>query len=46
MQPGDVLRTHADVRKAAHLLGYSPKTRIEDGIPRFAEWLDRRPIHV
>lgn len=46
MQPGDVLRTHADVRKAARLLGYSPKIRIEDGIPRFAEWLDRRPIHV
>ena len=46
MQPGDVLRTHADVEKARWLLGYSPKTSIEEGIPRFAEWMDRRPIHA
>lgn len=46
MQPGDVLITHADVRKASRLLGYSPMTSIEEGIPRFAEWLDRRAVHV
>ncbi len=39
MQPGDVLRTYADVRKAGDLLGYAPSTPVEDGIPRFADWL-------
>ncbi|MGH7559663.1 MAG: NAD-dependent epimerase/dehydratase family protein [Gemmatimonadales bacterium] len=39
LQPGDVLRTHADVRRAQRLLGYDPRTPIEDGIPRFADWL-------
>jgi UDP-glucuronate 4-epimerase len=37
-QPGDVERTCADVEKARRLLGYDPRTRIEDGIPRFVEW--------
>lgn len=39
MQPGDVVRTYADVRRAGELLGYAPRTRIEEGIPRFVEWL-------
>jgi UDP-glucuronate 4-epimerase len=39
MQPGDVLRTYADVSKAKRLLGYEPCTPVEDGIPRFVEWL-------
>ncbi|HSH46522.1 MAG TPA: NAD-dependent epimerase/dehydratase family protein, partial [Longimicrobiales bacterium] len=39
MQPGDVLRTYADVSKARRLLDYRPTTAVEDGIPRFAEWL-------
>jgi len=38
MQPGDVLRTCADVSKAARLLGYRPTTAVEDGIPRFVRW--------
>lgn len=38
MQPGDVVRTSADISKAQRLLCYSPKTRIKDGIPRFVEW--------
>jgi UDP-glucuronate 4-epimerase len=37
-QPGDVVRTWADVRKAERLLGYRPSTPIEEGIPRFVEW--------
>jgi len=41
-QPGDVERTWADVTKAGKLLGYRPTTRIEDGIPRFAEWFKTR----
>jgi UDP-glucuronate 4-epimerase len=39
MQPGDVKRTFADISKARSLLGYAPATGVEDGIPRFVEWL-------
>ncbi len=37
-QPGDVPRTFADISKARARLGYAPKIRIEQGIPRFVEW--------
>jgi UDP-glucuronate 4-epimerase len=39
MQPGDVRRTFADVSKARRVLGYQPSMTVEDGIPRFVEWL-------
>jgi len=39
MQPGDVLRTYADVRKAAERLGYQPRTNLDEGLARFMEWL-------
>jgi UDP-glucuronate 4-epimerase len=38
MQPGDVPQTFADITKARRLLGYSPQTKIEEGIGRFVEW--------
>ena len=38
MQPGDVVRTSADVSRAQELLGYDPKTSIDEGVPRFVEW--------
>lgn len=38
-QPGDVVRTYADVAKARRLLGFVPRVAIEDGIPRFVHWL-------
>ncbi len=38
MQPGDVPRTFADVSKAKRLLGYSPHTPIQVGIPQFVAW--------
>lgn len=38
MQPGDVPITYADISKARQLLGYAPKTKIEQGIPKFVEW--------
>lgn len=38
MQPGDVPLTYADITKAKELLGYDPKTKIEEGIPKFVEW--------
>lgn len=37
-QPGDVDRTCANVAKARRLLGYDPRTRVEEGIPRFVAW--------
>ena len=37
-QPGDVPQTFADVSKARALLGYNPKTQIEEGLRRFVEW--------
>jgi UDP-glucuronate 4-epimerase len=39
MQPGDVNRTFADISRARNLLGYQPGTPVEQGIPRFIEWL-------
>lgn len=38
MQPGDVPITFADISKARKLLGYAPKTKIEEGIPKFVDW--------
>lgn len=37
-QPGDVPITFADVSKAERFLGYKPKTKPEEGIPKFVEW--------
>jgi UDP-glucuronate 4-epimerase len=38
MQPGDVVTTEADITKARKMLGYEPKTKIQEGVPRFVEW--------
>ncbi len=37
-QPGDVERTFADVSRSRAELGYEPKTRMEEGLRKFAEW--------
>lgn len=37
-QPGDVPATYADITKSRELLDYNPKTKIQDGIPKFVEW--------
>jgi len=37
-QPGDVPRTYADISKARALLGYHPRVKIEEGIPKFVDW--------
>lgn len=37
-QPGDVPQTFADISKARALLGYDPKTQIEEGLRGFVEW--------
>ncbi len=38
MQPGDVPATYADIRALQRDVGFSPSTRIEDGVPRFVRW--------
>ena len=38
MQPGDVLSTYADVEALADVVGFKPKTNIEDGIAKFVAW--------
>lgn len=38
MQPGDVATTHADISKARELLGYEPRTSIEQGVAAFVAW--------
>ena len=37
-QPGDMPLTCADISKARKLLRYDPKTKFEDGLPKFVEW--------
>jgi UDP-glucuronate 4-epimerase len=37
-QPGDVPITYANIDKARAKLGYQPRVKIEDGIPKFIEW--------
>ena len=37
-QPGDVPVTYADISKAKTLLGYDPRTKIAEGIPKFVGW--------
>lgn len=38
MQPGDVLRTYADVSDLEKAIGFKPQTSIEDGLEKFVEW--------
>ena len=40
VQPGDVLRTWADVSKARRLLGYEPATEFREGVRRFVPWFE------
>ena len=37
-QPGDVPLTFADISKARQRLGYRPRVKVEEGIPRFVDW--------
>ncbi len=37
-QKGDVPNTHANIDKAARILGYAPSTSLSDGIDKFVEW--------
>jgi UDP-glucuronate 4-epimerase len=45
-QPGDVPLTYADITKSRKFLDYSPKVKIEQGIPLFVEWFKRQDMSV
>lgn len=45
-QPGDVPITYADISKAQRLLGYNPKTPLEEGIGAFLKWYFDQPEAV
>jgi len=38
MQPGDVVRTYADIDAISRDLGYAPTTSIAEGLPPFVQW--------
>ena len=38
MQPGDVAATYADIEAASRDFGFSPKTTIDEGLPKFVQW--------
>ncbi|MEO1041119.1 MAG: NAD-dependent epimerase/dehydratase family protein [Pseudomonadota bacterium] len=38
MQPGDVRETWADITMARELVGYDPKTSLNDGLAQFVAW--------
>ena len=38
IQPGDVVRTSANLDKIKSKINFLPKTKIEVGIPKFVEW--------
>lgn len=37
-QPGDVQVTYADITKSKKILGYDPRTQVEEGVRKFVEW--------
>ncbi len=38
LQPGDVMRTYADISRAREELGYDPKVDLAEGLERMVEW--------
>ncbi|MSP26077.1 MAG: NAD-dependent epimerase/dehydratase family protein [Myxococcales bacterium] len=44
MQPGDVLRTWANTARAERDLGYCPRVNMDEGLTRFAEWLQHNAV--
>ncbi|RLB42102.1 MAG: protein CapI [Deltaproteobacteria bacterium] len=38
IQPGDVPETAADIKESKEMLGYEPKTSVEEGIRKFVAW--------
>lgn len=42
LQPGDVMKTNADITKAKNLIGYKPTTNFQNGTKNFVEWFLRK----
>ena len=38
MQDGDIHKTHSDISLLENLIGFQPKTTVNEGIARFVEW--------
>lgn len=38
MQPGDVLRTYADIKPLQDAVGFTPSTSLNDGLKEFVKW--------
>ena len=38
IQQGDILKTHADIKKITNKTNYKPKTKIEEGVKKFVHW--------
>jgi UDP-glucuronate 4-epimerase len=43
LQAGDLSLTTADISKAGDLLGFRPRTRLDEGLARFVAWFRRQP---
>ncbi|PLX90315.1 MAG: protein CapI, partial [Desulfuromonas sp.] len=41
MQPGDVLKTYADISRLKDVIGYQSTTPIEEGVESFVAWYRR-----
>ena len=41
LQPGEVLATYADIDESIKELNFSPKTSLEEGIPKFLDWYEK-----
>jgi UDP-glucuronate 4-epimerase len=46
MRDGDVTRTLADVRRAKSMLGWEPKTSLEEGLGSFVSWFRQNRLHL
>ncbi len=42
---GDIRHCFADLAAAGHLLGYSPKVSLSEGLGRFCAWASTQPVH-
>ena len=38
MQKGDVLKTYANIDPLKELIGYQPKTNLQQGLASFVKW--------
>jgi UDP-glucuronate 4-epimerase len=46
MQPGDVIKTYADISKAKSEIGYNPKLDFETGIKEFVKWYRNHRVYL